>query len=97
VSGAPDDVVREVAQLPSYSYFAVTESTVFVLEFRFSPPRVEREVARWPRHGVVGTRVTDNPCALDIVTGGCPVQLESTDCDDAGLAVIALLVSPSAA
>jgi hypothetical protein len=86
-------VQRRRAKLPASAYFAVTKEHVTVLEYRFGPPRIVREVMRWQAHEGRATVAGENRYSVDIFIGGRTIELEALSYNEESAAVVDALVS----
>ena len=80
-------------KLPASAYVAITQDHVAMLEYRFGPPRVAREVTRWRRHEGRGSVAEKNVYSVEVSVGGRTVELEAMTYDDDSAAVVAALAA----
>lgn len=83
---------RRRAKLPASAYVAITKDHVTVLEYRFGPPRIVREVTRWKTHEGRATVAGENRYSVAVFIGGRTIELEALKYDDESAAVVDALI-----
>jgi hypothetical protein len=85
-------VPRLRSRLPAYSYLAVTDTDLHILELRYgAATTVRRMVGRWPIAGVNAERL-DNPWSVRVRLGERTVELAATTLSKDASEVVRLLV-----